>query len=318
MNNKKIQKINPKKHIIHAKQFNNKYLLELFSLTTDIKNNPKNYREVLKDKIVAMLFYESSTRTRFSFESAVLRLGGNIITTENAAKFSSASKGETLEDSTRVISIYTDFIVMRHYDDNATEIALKTATVPIINAGSGQAQHPTQSLLDVYTIYENFGKLENLKIAFVGDLFRGRTANSLAYLLSKFKNNKFYFVSPKNSRIKDSLKKHLDEYNLSYCEINNLDEVLPKVDIVYMTRIQKERFADEEEYLKAKGQFILDNNRAEKMKDDAIIMHPLPRVDEISVDVDNNKRAQYFQQTENGLWLRMALLKILNDYNYGK
>ncbi len=311
-----ITEVNPKKHIIHTKQFKTEFLFELFDLTNKIKSNLNNYRTTLQNKIVATVFYESSTRTRFSFESATYRLGGSVITTENAAQFSSASKGETLEDSTKVISAYSDFIVMRHYDDNASEIAIKTSKVPVINAGSGKGQHPTQALLDVYTIYESFSKLEGLKIALVGDLFRGRTVNSLVYLLSNFNNNEFYFVAPENSKVKNSLKQHLKDKGIKYYELDNLEEALPKVDVLYMTRVQKERFADETEYKQAAGKFILNNNMAEKMKQNSIIMHPLPRVDEINIDVDNNKRAKYFEQAENGLWVRMAILKILNDANY--
>jgi len=310
-----IEKINPKKHILSSEQFSKEYLFEVFRLVNDIKKNKEKYNNVLKNKIVAMLFYEPSTRTRLSFESATLYLGGSKITTENASKFSSASKGETIEDSIKVVSAYADFIVMRHFDDNALERALKTAEVPLINAGSGKSQHPTQALLDTYTIYENFKRLDNLKIAFVGDLLRGRTVNSLVHLLSKFDNNEFYFVSPENSKIKKEVKEYLNKNNTKYFETNNLDTVLNEIDILYMTRIQKERFEDEKEYLKAKGKFILNSKNIEKIKKDAIIMHPLPRVDEIEISFDNNSRAKYFEQAKNGLYIRMAILKLLNDNN---
>jgi aspartate carbamoyltransferase catalytic subunit len=306
----------PNKYVISTKQFDADYLLEIFQLVDDMKKNPKNYRRELEDKIVATLFYEPSTRTRFSFESAVHRLGGSVITTENAAEFSSSSKGETIEDSTQVMGAYADFIIMRHFDDEASEQAMEVTTVPLINAGSGKSQHPTQSLLDAYTIYQNFGRLDNLKIALVGDLLRGRTVGSLVYLLGKFPNNNFCFISPENSQIKDGVKEYLQEHELVFTETDNLESCLKDTDILYMTRIQKERFRNRLEYEKAKGNLILDLPKVQTMKEDAIIMHPLPRVDEISVEVDDDKRAKYFEQAANGLWVRMALLKKLNDYNY--
>jgi aspartate carbamoyltransferase catalytic subunit len=205
---------------------------------------------------------------------------------------------------------------MRHFDDEASEQAMEVTTVPLINAGSGKSQHPTQSLLDAYTIYQNFGRLDNLKIALVGDLLRGRTVGSLVYLLGKFPNNNFCFVSPENSRIKDGVKEYLQEHELAFTESDNLESCLKDTDILYMTRIQKERFKNRLEYEKAKGNLILDLPKVQAMKEEAIIMHPLPRVNEISVKVDDNKRAKYFEQAANGLWVRMALLKKLNDYNY--
>ncbi|NQZ85385.1 MAG: aspartate carbamoyltransferase [Nanoarchaeales archaeon] len=308
-----MKKENPKKNIILSQQFSIEFLNELFKLTDFMKQNETKVSEELRGKIVSLLFYESSTRTRFSFESAVLKLGGNCITTENAAQFSSASKGETLEDSIRMVSTYCDFIILRHNEDNSSKRAVSVASVPVINAGSGKSQHPTQALLDLYTIYEEFGTLENMKFAIVGDLLRGRTCDSLVYLLSKFKGNEFFFVSPDNSKIKESLKNYLVENNLNFSEVDNLDDVLPAVDVCYMTRIQKERFESLVEYEKTKGLFILDKENVELMKDNAIIMHPLPRVDEITLDVDMNKRARYFEQAKNGLYVRMAILKLLND-----
>jgi aspartate carbamoyltransferase catalytic subunit len=267
---------------------------------------------VLRGKIVATLFYEPSTRTRFSFESATYRLGGEVITTENAQEFSSATKGETIEDSIRVMSAYADFIVMRHFEEDSSKRAISTAKVPVINAGSGKSQHPTQALLDVYTIWKELGTLEDIHVAVVGDLLRGRTCDSLVYLLSKFGGTHFSFVSPENCNVKESLKEHLEEEGSTYEEIDDMNVCIEKVDALYMTRIQKERFHNTEEYEAAKGKFILGESDANKMKDDAIIMHPLPRVDEISVNVDVNKRARYFEQAENGLWVRMALLVLLN------
>lgn len=303
----------PHKHIVLAQQFDNEYLTELFKLTDKIKESPKEFKDSMRGKVVAALFYEPSTRTRFSFESAVHRLGGSVITTENGKEFSSASKGETIEDSIRVISAYADMIVMRHYEDDSSKRGMKASLVPLINAGSGKSQHPTQALLDAYTIYENFGKLKNMKIAVVGDLLRGRTCDSLVYLLSKYSGNTFYFVAPLNSQVKQSLRDYLKENKVKYVETDDLEKVLPVVDVLYMTRIQKERFATVEEYEQAKSNLVLNGTNVKQMKKHAIIMHPLPRVDEIATSVDKDKRARYFEQAANGLWVRMAVLKILND-----
>lgn len=303
----------PHKHVVLAQQFNNEYLTELFELTDKIKKSPEEFINTLRGKVVATLFYEPSTRTRFSFESAVHRLGGSVITTENGKEFSSASKGETIEDSIRVISAYADMIVMRHYEDDSSKRGMSASLVPLINAGSGKSQHPTQALLDAYTIYENFGTLENKKIAVVGDLLRGRTCDSLVYLLSKYKGNTFYFVAQENSQVKQSLREYLLENKIQFVEVDNLDAILDKVDVLYMTRVQKERFATVEEYEQAKGSLILDSKNIQKMKEEALIMHPLPRVDEVTTGVDSDKRAKYFEQAANGLWVRMAVLKILND-----
>lgn len=315
INNISLKELSPKKHVVLSQQFSKEFLYDLFKLVDEIKKNPQNFSNELRGKIVAMLFYEPSTRTRFSFESAVLRLGGHTITTENGKEFSSVSKGETIEDTIRMVNGYADFIVMRHFEDDSSKRGVSVAEVPLINAGSGKSQHPTQALLDLYTIYQEFKRLDNLKVAVVGDLLRGRTCDSLVYLLSKFDGNVFYFVSPDNSKVKESLKEHLIENNYEFYESENLEEVLPKLDVCYMTRVQKERFLTTEEYEKAKGQFILDKENVELMKDNAIIMHPLPRIDEITIEVDENKRARYFEQARNGLFVRMGLLKTLNDNN---
>jgi len=310
-----LKKVNPKKNIVLSQQFTKEYLDIIFKLSTQMKKDYSKFISTLKGKVVAMLFYEASTRTRFSFESAVLRLGGSCITIENANEFSSVSKGETLEDTIKMANNYADIIVLRHFEDDSTKRAVSVSDVPIINAGSGKSQHPTQALLDLFTIYEEFGTLSNLKIAVVGDLLRGRTCDSMVYLLSKFENNIFYFVSPLNSKVKESLKEHLKENNINFYENDSLEQVLPEVDVCYMTRVQKERFSTKEEYEEAKGKYILDNRNVNIMKDKAIIMHPLPRVDEISVEVDTNKRARYFEQAKNGLYVRMALLKNLVENN---
>ncbi len=308
--------ISPYTHVVESQQFDKEFLTKLFETAKYMKENEFNVSDLLKGRVVAMLFYEPSTRTRFSFESASLKLGANTITTENAKEFSSASKGETLQDTIKIVGSYADFIVIRHYEDDSSEIAASISDVPVINAGAGKGQHPTQALLDVYTIYENFGRLDNLNVAFVGDLLRGRTVNSLIYLLSKFPGNKFCFISPENCRAKEGIKQHLKEQDLEFTETEDMEECIKESDVVYMTRIQKERFENPEEYEKAKGMFILNNKNVSTMKKEAIIMHPLPRVDEIHQEVDSNPRAKYFEQARNGLYVRMALLKMLNDHNY--
>ena len=313
----RLRNISPKKHICVSQQFTPEYLFELFALAEEMEENSHLYSEVLKNKIICLLFYEPSTRTRFSFESAANRLGAKCLVSENAAQFSSAIKGETIEDTIEMVNHYADFVIVRHVEDDVAYKILNSTKLPYINAGTGKTQHPTQSLLDVYTIYQNFQRLDNLKICLCGDLLRGRTVDSLVYLLSKFKNNKFYFVSPENSRIKSDLKDHLNEWqkinNLEFVESDNLINVLPDIDILYMTRIQKERFDNPDEYELANGKFILNLQNVSTMKEQAIILHPLPRIDEIAKEVDADPRAKYFQQARNGVYIRMALLKILND-----
>jgi aspartate carbamoyltransferase catalytic subunit len=307
-----LKNMSPLEHVVQSQQFDKEFLLELFEFTDFMKKNEYYVSDMLEGKTIAMLFYEPSTRTRFSFESAATRLGANKITTENAKEFSSASKGETLQDTIKVMDSYVDFIVMRHFQDDASDIAATISTKPIINAGSGKAQHPTQALLDMYTIYNEIGRLDKLDIMMVGDLLRGRTVESLVYLLSKFDGNEFCFISPDNSKVKPGIKKHQEEHNIRYKESENLEKYLSRADVVYMTRIQKERFDDPKEYEKAKGNYILDMNNVPNMKESSIIMHPLPRVDEIDASVDNNHRAKYFKQAQNGLYVRMALLAMLN------
>ena len=311
-----LKNINPKEHVFCTQQFKKDFIFELFELTMDIKKSPEKFTNELKNKIVALLFYESSTRTKISFESATLRMGGKIITTENATKISSAFKEESIEDTVCMLSNYSDFLIIRHFEDYICEQIAKKIEIPFINAGTGKTQHPTQSLLDLFTIYEHFGKLDNFDIALVGDLLRGRTCDSLIYLLSKFKGNNFFFVSADNCRIKEKLKEYLIDKKIEFSETDNLEKVLAKIDVCYMIRIQKERFSNKEEYKKLKGNFILDEENIEFMKENSIILHPLPRVDEISPKIDNDKRAKYFIQAKNGLYIRMALLKVMNDYNY--
>jgi len=258
---------------------------------------------------MASLFYEPSTRTRFSFESAMLRLGGGVITTENASEFSSVSKGETLEDTIRIINNYADVIVMRHTEKGASARAAAVSAVPVINAGDGAGQHPTQALLDLYTIQKEIGKIDGVHIAFVGDLKNGRTVRSLTYLLGKYKNVRISYVSPKGLKIGDDIKRYLDKHRITYDEMEKWDAVLPKADVLYQTRIQKERFKSSAEYKKYKGGYILTMKEVDRMKKGAIIMHPLPRIDEIVPAVDASPKAAYFKEAKYGLLVRMALLK---------
>jgi len=301
------------KHIIESQQFSRETLFQLFKKSDELR---VNHTDLLKGKIMAALFYEPSTRTRLSFESSMLRLGGKVIGTENAEEFSSAVKGESLEDSIRVISNYCDCIVIRHNKEGAAKRASEFSKVPIINAGDGKGQHPTQALLDIYTIYREFEKIDGLTIAMVGDLTNGRTVRSLCYLLGKFENIEIIFVSPENLKIEEDIKEYLIKHNIKFSEQNDLDKILPEVDIVYMTRIQKERISAEA-YEKAKKKFVIDKDNLNLIKETSRIMHPLPHVEEIELDVEtenNDKRIAYFRQAENGLYIRMALLNfILNE-----
>ena len=301
--------LSPYKHVIRSQQFTFDYIEELFDLADFMKKNEFDVSSHLKNRIVAMLFYEPSTRTRLSFEAAAIRLGASKITTENAKEFSSVSKGETLEDTINIVQSYADYIILRHFEDNSSEIAANISSKPVINAGSGKGQHPTQALLEVYTIQENFKRLDNLKIGVVGDLLRGRTVESLVYLLSKFNNNKFYFISPDNSKIKDGIKNYLLENKIDFIESNDLEENMSDFDVLYMTRVQKERFENIREYESAK--IILSQKNIKLLNQKSIIMHPLPRVDEISIQIDQDSRSKYFEQARNGLYVRMAVLSII-------
>ena len=295
-------------HIIESQQFDEGLIDELF-LTAD--KLEKEIDNSLKGKTMTSLFYEPSTRTRLSFESAMLRLGGSVITTENAREFSSAAKGETIEDTIRVINNYADVIVMRHFEEGASKRAASVSSIPIINAGDGIGQHPTQALLDLYTIKRELGKINDLSITMVGDLKNGRTIRSLAYLLGKYKNIKIYFISPAGLRVGADIKEYLKNHKVVYEEAEDLQKIIDKVDVLYQTRIQKERFESEEEYNRFKGCYKLDLNLVNQMKSRAIVMHPLPRIDEILPEVDDSPKAVYFKQTYYGLLIRMALLKLV-------
>jgi len=296
------------KHVLESQQFTKEDLEKLFALATSLEG--KRTKD-LDGKIMASLFYEPSTRTRLSFESAMERLGGNVISTENAREFSSAAKGETLEDTIRMVHHYADAIVLRHYEQGASVRASVVSEVPIINAGDGAGQHPTQGLLDLYTIFREIGKIDGIRVAAVGDLKNGRTIRSLSYLLGKYDNVSLSFVAPKALAIGSDIKDYLDKHNVSYEETEGLESVLETADVIYMTRIQKERFADSDEYAQLKGSYIFTRAHADRMKEGAIIMHPLPRVDEITTDVDDSPHAAYFKEAKYGVLVRMALLKTL-------
>lgn len=254
--------------------------------------------------VAATLFYEPSTRTRLSFESASQRLGMNIISTENAKEFSSAIKGESIEDSTKVLGGYADIIIMRHHETGAADRAAAVSTVPIINAGDGKGEHPTQALLDLYTIKNEKGRLNDLHVVIGGDLAHGRTARSLAQMLSIYDGNRVSFVSTPELRVGDDIKEHLRQKGMEFTETDDMFAPLHDADVVYWTRLQKERLADQN----IESSFQINQAALQVMPPDAIIMHPLPRVDEIEVSVDADRRAAYFRQAENGLFVRMALI----------
>ncbi|KAL1197741.1 Aspartate carbamoyltransferase [Cardamine amara subsp. amara] len=300
--------------VIEGKQFDREMLSAIFDVAREMEQIEKSssQSEILKGYLMATLFYEPSTRTRLSFESAMKRLGGEVLTTENAREFSSAAKGETLEDTIRTVEGYSDIIVMRHFESGAARKAAATANIPVINAGDGPGEHPTQALLDVYTIQSEIGKLDGISVALVGDLANGRTVRSLAYLLAKFKDVKIYFVSPEIVKMKDDIKDYLTSNGVEWEESSDLMEVASKCDVVYQTRIQRERFGERLDlYEAARGKYIIDKDLLGVMQKKAIIMHPLPRLDEITADVDADPRAAYFRQAKNGLFIRMALLKLL-------
>ncbi|PKM73771.1 MAG: aspartate carbamoyltransferase [Firmicutes bacterium HGW-Firmicutes-16] len=286
-------------------------LQELIDKAEDIIQNPNNYWDKCKRKKLATLFFEPSTRTRLSFEAAMLELGGNVIGFSEASS-SSASKGESVADTAQTISCYADIIAMRHPKEGAPLVAAKAASIPVINAGDGGHNHPTQTLTDMLTIYLEKGRLNNLKIGFCGDLKFGRTVHSLIAAMSRYEGNSFVLISPEELRVPGYIKKDVLEANgLPYKETENWDD-MPELDILYMTRVQRERFFNEADYLRLRDVFILTMDKLANAKEDLCIMHPLPRVNEIERAVDNDRRACYFKQVRNGKYIRMALiLKLL-------
>ena len=298
-------------HVIESQQFTLPMLMSLFERATEMERIVRRGgTQDYNNKIMASLFYEPSTRTRLSFESAMLRLGGKVLSTENAANFSSASLGETLEDTIRVVDEYADVIVLRHNEVGGAKRAAAVSSVPVINAGDGKGgQHPTQALLDLYTIYKEINKLDGLKVAIVGNLLDGRTVRSLSYLLGKFERVKIYFVAPQQLQMKEDLLGYLTEHGVWYSLESDLQKVLPEVDVVYVTRIERERISKSDaEYKTLVKNYYFDERTMRKLPSHAIVMHPLPRVGEIALSVDDDRRAAYFRQTQNGIFVRMALL----------
>jgi aspartate carbamoyltransferase catalytic subunit len=301
------------RHVIESQQFDRPLLEQVFStaeLMREVAASGGN--TLLAGRIMATLFYEPSTRTRLSFETAMMRLGGQVLTTENAREFSSALKGETIEDTVRIVGSYADVLVIRHYESGAAARAAAFAPVPVINAGDGPGQHPTQALLDLFTIQSELGHIDGLRVAMVGDLANGRTVRSLCYLLALYQDIQITFVAPPAVSMREDIKEYLQGRGVAFREESDLRAVLPDCDVVYQTRIQKERFADRPaDYEAVRGIYVIDREAMELLPRAAIVMHPLPRVDEIQPEVDDDPRAAYFRQAANGVFVRMALLKLL-------
>lgn len=296
------------RHLIDPMDFTLEELESIFKLGEQIMKNPEKYQDKCKGKILATLFYEPSTRTRFSFETAMLRLGGQVVGFSEPGS-SSVSKGESIADTIRTVGCYADIIAMRHPQEGSSKIASLYSDIPVINAGDGGHQHPTQTLTDLLTIKTTKGNLEGNVIGLCGDLKNGRTVHSLLKAMSRYKNNKFILISPKELAIPEYIKKEiLQKNNIEFQEVRTIEEAIDKVDILYMTRIQRERFDSEEEYLRLKDSYVLDKNKLDKGKNDLIVLHPLPRVNEISYDVDEDPRAKYFYQAKCGMYVRMALI----------
>jgi len=296
------------RHLIEPMDFTIEELDEIFNLAHQIMTHPEEFSHICDGKILATLFYEPSTRTRLSFEAAMMRLGGKILGFSEPNS-TSISKGETLADTIKMVSIYSDIITMRHPKEGAAKVASIYSNVPIINAGDGGHQHPTQTLADLLTITSLKNGLNNHTIGICGDLKFGRTVHSLIKAMSRYKNNKFVLISPKELAVPQYIREEiLAKNNIEYTEVEKLEDVIENLDILYMTRVQKERFFNEEEYLRLKNSYILDKVKMNMAKDDMIVMHPLPRVNEIAYEVDEDSRASYFKQAEYGMYVRMALM----------
>ena len=299
------------KHLLSPLDLSLEELDNLLDLARDISKNPAKYSKRCEGKKIATLFYEPSTRTRLSFEAAMLNLGGSVLGF-SSANSSSAAKGESVADTIRVISCYADIAAIRHPKEGAPLVAASVSRIPVINAGDGGHQHPTQTLTDLMTIRELGGSLNNFTIGLCGDLKFGRTVHSLISSLVRYSNIKFVLISPKELRIPDYIREDvLKENNCDFVEVESLDEVIPELDFLYMTRVQKERFFSEDEYLRMKDFYVLDKSKMEKAKDTMYVLHPLPRVNEISVDIDDDPRAAYFKQAQFGVYVRMALILTL-------
>ena len=296
------------RHLLNPLDFTVEETTKLLDLACDIEKNPEKYSEKCKGKKIATLFYEPSTRTRLSFEAAMLNLGGSVLGFSSASS-SSASKGESVSDTIRMVSCYADICAMRHPKEGAPTVASLKSRIPVINAGDGGHQHPTQTMTDLLTIHHLKGRLDNLTIGLCGDLKFGRTVHSLISALVRYTNIKFVLISPEELKIPSYIRKEvLMKNNMTFVETEDLEEVMPELDILYMTRVQRERFFNEEDYIRLKDKYVLDMNKLARAKEDMLILHPLPRVNEISVEVDNDPRAVYFKQAECGVYVRMALI----------
>lgn len=298
------------RHLMSPLDFSVEELDKLFDLAEDIEASPEKYAHACDGKVLATCFYEPSTRTRLSFESAMIHLGGKVLGFSDAAN-SSASKGESVSDTIRVISCFADICAMRHPKEGAPMVAAEKSGIPVINAGDGGHQHPTQTLTDLLTIRSLKHRLDNMTIGLCGDLKFGRTVHSLIRALVRYENIRFIFISPEELRVPDYITDMLKEKNIPYEEVIRLENVMPSLDILYMTRVQKERFFNEEDYVRLKDFYILDKAKMEYARPDMLILHPLPRVNEISVEIDDDPRAAYFKQVQYGVYVRMALILTL-------
>lgn len=298
------------RHLISPLDFTVEELDKLLNLAGDIEKNPQKYKECCKGKKLATLFYEPSTRTRLSFEAAMLNLGGSVLGFSEASS-SSASKGESVSDTIRIISCYADICAMRHPKEGAALVAAKKSGIPVINAGDGGHQHPTQTLTDLMTIRTLKGRLDNITIGLCGDLKFGRTVHSLINALLRYDNVKFVLISPAELKVPGYIIENIKEAGAQYEEVSRLEDVIGGLDLLYMTRVQRERFFNEEDYIRLKDSFILDKKKLKSAKDDMLILHPLPRVNEIAVEVDDDPRAVYFKQAQFGVYVRMALILTL-------
>ena len=298
------------RHLISPLDFSVEELDDLLDLASDIEKNPDKYKEACKGKKIATLFYEPSTRTRLSFEAAMINLGGSVLGFSSADS-SSASKGESVSDTIRIISCYADICAMRHPKEGAPLVAASKSSIPVINAGDGGHQHPTQTLTDLMTIRSLKGRLNNLTIGLCGYLKFGRTVHSLINALLRYENISFVLISPPELRVPEYIRENLTKAGAPFKEVTKLEDVMSDLDILYMTRVQKERFFNEEDYIRMKDSYILDKRKMELAKDDMLVLHPLPRVNEISVEVDDDPRAVYFKQVQYGVYVRMALILTL-------
>lgn len=302
------------RHLISPLDFSVEELDKLLALASDIEHNPDKYKDACKGRKIATLFYEPSTRTRLSFEAAMINLGGSVLGFSSADS-SSAAKGESVSDTIRIISCYADICAMRHPKEGAPLVAASHSSIPVINAGDGGHQHPTQTLTDLMTIKALKGRLNNLTIGLCGDLKFGRTVHSLINALLRYDNISFVLISPPELRVPEYIRENMSKAGASFKEVTKLEDIMGELDLLYMTRVQRERFFNEEDYIRMKDSYILDKAKMELAKEDMLVLHPLPRVNEISVEVDNDPRAVYFKQVQYGVYVRMALILTLLEVN---